>query len=328
MAAQSTVSMRDRFERWLDTRQRGAAVATAAQSAHHTVLVDAGWDGQPHRLVVRLGSRGPSETRYQYLTLQRLGTQLMRPSVPSALWCEDDAGPLGAPFFVMSRVDGLTTAKYETPYTFGSFITDATPAERARMQRAMLEQLARVHASAPSDFGFLDCRRPGESVLQAHVRRTTEGYEAESSRGLRAPVIERAFTWLREHWPAESAPVLCWGDARVDNAIYRDYTTVALTGWGHATLGPRELDLGAMIFHHRFADDLARAAGRPGLPDFLRPADVAATYAGIAGYRPADLGFYIAYAALAHAIDVMRTPLRATAFQALTEALEHDPTGE
>ena len=54
----------------------------------------------------------------------------------------------------------------------------------------------------------------------------------------------------------------------------------------------------------------------------------AATYAGIAGYRPADLGFYIAYAALAHAIDVMRTPLRATAFQALTEALEHDPTGE
>src|SRR5581483_4990688 len=224
--------------------------------------------------------------------------------------------------------EGLTTAKYATPYTFASFITDANTAERASMQRAVLEQLARVHASVPSDFAFLDRRRRGETALQAHVRRAAERYEAQSSRGLRAPVIERAFTWLREHWPVESGPVLCWGDARIDNVIYRDYNTVALTGWKRATLGPRELDLGAMVFHHRFADDLARSAARPGLPDFLRPADVVAIYADVAGHLPSDLGFYVACAALVHAIETMRTPLRAKAFESLAEALEHDPTGE
>src|SRR5262249_19986322 len=208
---------------------------------------------------------------------------------------------------------------------FASWITEATAAERERMQTATLEQLARVHAAAPADFAFLDRRRPGESALSAHVRQTAGRYESVGSRGLRAPLIERAFAWLREHWPSEPTPVLCWGDARIDNAIYRDFGSVALTGWQHATLGPRELDLGTMILNHRFADDLAHAAGKAGLPDFLRPADVAATYADITGYYPADLDFYIAYAAVAHAIDTLRSPLRTSAFKMLEEATTGEP---
>jgi aminoglycoside phosphotransferase (APT) family kinase protein len=317
-------SLREVFEGWLAVRQTGAAVATAARSADHTVLVDAGWGGEAHRLGVRLASAGPVETRCHFLTLQRLSTQLMRPAVPSVLWCEDDPEPLGAPFFVMTRLEGLTTAKYETPYTFASWITESTDAERECMQRAVLEQLAKVHAAVPSDFAFLDRRRPGESALSAHVRQTAERYRAVSSHGLQAPLIDRGFAWLREHWPAESAPVLCWGDAQIDNAIYRDFSSVALTGWQHATLGPRELDLGALVLRHRFVDDLAHAVARPGLPDFLRPADVAATYADITGYWPADLDFYIAYAALMNAIGALRTPLRTNAFKTLEEVM----TGE
>jgi aminoglycoside phosphotransferase (APT) family kinase protein len=313
--------LRPVFERWLASRQAGAAVAAARVIANDTVLVDAGWDGETHRLVVRLTSTGPLESRCHYMTLQRLGSQLMRPAVPSVLWCEDDPGPLGAPFFVMTRLDGLTTAKYETPYTFGSWITEASTADRRRMQRATLEQLARVHAAAPVDFAFLDRRRPGESALSARVRQTAELYETVASRGLRAPLIERAFVWLREHWPAEPVPVLCWGDARIDKAVYRDFGSVALLGWQHATLGPRELDLGALILRHRFVDSLAHAEGRPGLPDFLRPEDVASTYADITGYRPVDLGFYITHAATVLAIETLRSPLRTNAFKTLDQAM-------
>jgi aminoglycoside phosphotransferase (APT) family kinase protein len=319
------------FERWLAHRQAGAAVASARVTAHNTVLVDAGWDGQPRRLVVHLASASDwspqLQARWQFLTLQRLGTQLMRPAVPSVLWCEDDPGPLGVPFFVMTRLDGLSTAKYETPYTFGSWIADATVIERAQMQRAILEQLARVHAAVPSDFAFLDRRRRGESALSAYVRRIADRYQAVSGRGLQAPLIERGLQWLRERWPVEPAPVLCWGDARIDNAIFRDFGSATLTSWRHATLGPRELDLGAMVFHHQFADDLARAAGGRGLPDFLRPTDVAVTYTDITGYPPAHLDFYIVCAALAHALDTLRSPLRTNAFKTLTDLLD-DPTGE
>ncbi len=59
-----------------------------------------------------------------------------------------------------------------------------------------------------------------------------------------------------------------------------------------ATLGPREMDLAWMIFIHRFFEDLATMAGLPGLPDFLRRDDVAATYRDLTGHEARDLEFY------------------------------------
>ncbi len=337
MAAQSTeqarpsASQRDPeglradFERWLSARQAGAAVATAEMPSSNgmsseTLLIDAGWDGEAHRLVVRIAPQPHAkpvfpryDMRYQFLTLRRLGSQVIRPMVPRVLWCEDDARPMGAPFFVMSRVDGQIPPDV-LPYTFGSWVSEASTADRKRMQLATLEQLARVHAAAPADFGFLDRRRPGETALAAHVRHTAEYYAWIRDDGVSVPLIERGLAWLREHWPAESEPVVSWGDARIGNIVYRDFSPVALLDWEMATLGPRELDLGWMIFFHRFFEDLAHSAGLPGVPDFLRRDDVAATYADVTGYRPSHLDFYTTYAALQHAVIMVRIHLRAVAF--------------
>jgi len=317
--------LRDDFERWLSARQAGAAVAAAEVPSWNgmsseTVLIDAGWDGESHRLVVRIAPQSHAEPvfprydmRYQFLTLRRLGSQVIRPVVPQVLWCEDDPRPLGAPFFVMSRVDGQIPPDV-MPYTFGSWVSEADPADRKRMQRATLEQLARVHGAAPADFGFLDRRRRGETALGAHVRHTAEYYAWIRGDGVRVPLIERGLAWLREHWPDESNPVVSWGDARIGNIVYRNFSPVALLDWEMATLGPRELDLGWMIFFHRFFEDLAHRAGLPGLPDFLRRDDVAAAYADITGYRASHLDFYTAYAALQHAVIMVRIHLRAVAF--------------
>jgi aminoglycoside phosphotransferase (APT) family kinase protein len=233
--------------------------------------------------------------------------------VPAVLWCEHDPAAMGAPFFVMHHVDGDIPPDV-MPYNFGSWLTEAGAADRARLQRDTVAQLARVHAAAPADFAFLDRRRSGETALAAHVRHTREYYEWTRSSGPAVPLIERGFAWLRENWPAESDPVLSWGDARIGNIIYRDFTPVALLDWEMASLGPRELDIGWMIFLQRFFEDLAAAAGLPGLPDFLRRDDVVETYADITGYRPSDLDFYTAYAALQHAVIMVRIQLRAIAF--------------
>lgn len=340
--ARSAASQRDPeglradFESWLSNRQAGAAVAEAEiQSsggmASETILIDAGWDGQAHRLVVRIAPQPHAtpvfprsdigqEMRYQFLTLRRLGSQVIRPAVPRVLWCEDDPHPMGAPFFVMSRIEGQSPAGGwgrpfdAVPYNVDSWVIRASPADRQRMQRATLEQLARVHSAAPSDFAFLDRRRPGESALGAHVRRIADYYASIRRGGVAVPLIERGLAWLREHWPEESEPVVSWGDARIDNIVYRDFSPVALLDWEMAGLGPRELDLGWMIFFHRLFEDLAHSAGLPGLPDFLRRDDVAAGYADITGYRPAHLEFYTAYAALRHAVIMVRNRLRAVAF--------------
>jgi aminoglycoside phosphotransferase (APT) family kinase protein len=317
--------LRTDFERWLRARQPGAGVAEAAVPASNgmsseTIVVHAGWDGEPQRLVVRIAPQphaSPVFPHYdmygQFLTLQRLRTQLHRPAVPRVLWCEPDPVPMGAPFFVMRHVEGAIPPDV-MPYNFGSWLTDASVADRRRLQRGTVEQLARVHGAAAADFAFLDRRRRGESALAAHVRHTREYYEWTRAAGPGVPLIERGFAWLRDHWPAESDPVLCWGDARIGNIIYRDFTPVALLDWEMAALGPPELDLGWMIFMHRFFEDLARQAGVSGLPDLLRRADVVDDYADTAGYRASDLDFYTAYAAVQHAVIMVRIHLRAVAF--------------
>lgn len=315
-------TMRLQFERWLAARQAGAAVADAVTAARgrpgRNLLIDAGWGGEPRQLAVRLAqTTGVEDVRYQFLTLQRLRTQLHRPAVPGVLWWESSDEPLGAPFFVMNRVEGRTPDEDVLPYTVGSWITDAPTAARVQMQRATVEQVARVHASTPAEFSFLDRRRPSETPLAAHVRQTLQHYRAAQQP---VPLIERGFEWLRRHWPDESPPVLCWGDARIGNVVYRDFTPVALLDWERATLAPRELDLGSLIFVHRHLDERARAAGFPGLPDMLRPADVAAAYTAATGYRPVHLDFYVTYAAIQHAVLAVGKHLLTDPSRAPTDA--------
>jgi len=81
-----------------------------------------------------------------------------------------------------------------------------------------------------------------------------------------------------------------------------------------ASLGPREMDLGWFVFLHVFFEDLAHQFNLPGLPDFLRPADVTATYEQASGHRVRDLQFYECYAALRHATIMTRTHARRVHF--------------
>lgn len=61
-----------------------------------------------------------------------------------------------------------------------------------------------------------------------------------------------------------------------------------------------------MIFLHCFFDEIARGAGFSGMPDFMQPADVAATYREKGGHAPRSLEFYQVYAALRHGIVMCR----------------------
>jgi aminoglycoside phosphotransferase (APT) family kinase protein len=89
---------------------------------------------------------------------------------------------------------------------------------------------------------------------------------------------------------------------------------VAVLDWEMAALGPRELDLGWMIFLHRFFDDLAQGMGMPGMPQLLARERAAATYAELSGHAPRDLDWYTLYAALRHGIIMTRIALRAIRF--------------
>jgi hypothetical protein len=157
---------------WLDGRLPGAripALETPATSgfSNETLMFDADWtdpgDGRGHRgtYVARV-----APVRYQIFPEPRFEEQyrLMRIldertdiPVPPIHWYEPSPGPLGAPFFVMGRVEGRVPTDMP-PYHMDGWVTEVPPEERAAMWWSALEILARVHKLDPValDLRFLD----------------------------------------------------------------------------------------------------------------------------------------------------------------------------
>jgi aminoglycoside phosphotransferase (APT) family kinase protein len=247
----------------------------------------------------------------------RLVHELSTAPVPEPLWSEPDPSVLGAPFFVMGRVDGDIPPDV-LPYTFGgNWLFDATPEEQRRLQDSTIEAIAALQEidDAPRRFAFLERTDAGASYLRRHVAHTAAWYEMVAADGGRSPLIERGFRWLDDHWPAdESQPVLSWGDSRIGNVIYRDFTPAALLDWEMAGLGPRELDVAWLVFAHEVFEELATSLGLPGMPDFLRADDVCGHYATRTGHEARDLDFYRRYAGLQWGIVFLRTGRRQAHF--------------
>lgn len=290
-----------------------------------TVLFDAAWGVPPNRwsrpLTAKLAPRDagvavfPSHRMDRQFEAMRLVWEQTRVPVPAPLWLETDPGPLGAPFLVMQRASGSLPPDL-MPYNFGSWLTEATPAQRATLQSSTVEVLVKVHGvddpSGRGGFGRTARHPTPESALVDHVAGQRAYHRWVAARGPDAPIIGRCFDWLDRNWPRDvGETVLCWGDARIGNIMYDNFTPAAVLGWDLTSLGPRELDLGWFIYLHRFFEDLAARAGLPGLPDFLRRDDVCADYHAMSGYQPRDMEFFTLYAALRYAIMLLRVQQRA-----------------
>ncbi|MCX4646769.1 MULTISPECIES: phosphotransferase family protein [unclassified Streptomyces] len=321
---------------WLAVRLPGAkavnvSVPESNGMSSETLLFDIEYPEPPvHACALRLAADPSAYTIFpdydmprQYRTM-RLAAERTGLPVPRVLWLEEDPGPLGAPFFVMERVEGRVPPDV-MPYTYeGNWLHSATDAERARLQDATVGLIARLHDGVPaSEAEFLAAPGRG-SALCRHVE-AQRAYYAWVVDGLpTSPLIESAFDRLAELWPAdEGEPVLNWGDARIGNIIYDGFEPAAVLDWEMAALAPREVDLGWTVYLHRFFQDLTESFGQAGLPGFLRRADIERRYAQLTGHTPRDMDFHTLYAALRHAIVMLRVAYRQVYFKEV--AVPDDP---
>ncbi|MBF6226724.1 phosphotransferase family protein [Nocardia abscessus] len=345
---QLTVSERDLdalagdLARWLDTKVSADELPRVSELSRPqsggmsstSILFDAEWSAggrtEHGSFVARMAPEAGSfpvfetydlATQYQVMAGVAAATDV---PLPGLCWLETDAKQLGTPFFVMRRIDGRVPTD-NPPYVFVGWLFDASPAERLRLTHNTVEVIAKIHGIPAPAALFPMLSGPGES-LRRHVAAQRSWYRwALADDGFEIPLIERSFAWLDEHWPADPGPdVLSWGDARPGNVIYRDFDPVAVLDWEMAALGPRELDLGWMIFIHRFFQDLATRFGQPGLPDFLRRDDVVTKYEALTGHSVRDLDFYLVYAALRHAIVMARVKRRMIHFGEDTDTPDRD----
>ncbi|MGH3266478.1 MAG: phosphotransferase family protein, partial [Trebonia sp.] len=87
-----------------------------------------------------------------------------------------DPEVLGAPFYVMSKVEG-------TPYRTADELAVAGPARTRVIAERLIATLARLHAVVPAEVGLADFGRP-DGFLARQVRRWKKQLDASRSRPL------------------------------------------------------------------------------------------------------------------------------------------------
>jgi aminoglycoside phosphotransferase (APT) family kinase protein len=311
------------LSRWLRTRiEKGAdpliwTVQAPASNgfSNETILCRATWDDgsgegpTDRRLVVRVAPTRhllflDAEFSTQYRVMEAMTRGMTGVPLPGLGWYEEDPSWLGVPFFTMDHVEGLVPPD-NLPYTMEGWVLEASPEEQARLWWTGLEAMARVHTADWRALGLdwladPERGRPGLEQQLAYYREFLDW----TARGRPQPVVEAAWEWLVANQPAEDGPVvLCWGDSRIGNVIWRDFEPAAVLDWEMATLGQPELDLGWWLYFDRqFSEGLS--VPRPsGFPSHEETVD---RYAELMGRPMQDLEYYQVFSGFRFAVILCR----------------------
>lgn len=319
--------LRAGLERWLRGRREGAEICDLRRPdgngmSSETLLFDATWDGALHHLVARVAPAAEDLPVFRSYDLaaqfrvMRLVAERSDTPVPRCLWLEEDEGVIGASFFVMERVDGRVP-RDNLPYTFEGWVLDATESERIALQDDTVWSIAGIHGVDLSDVdtSFLGHDPDGPSALRQEVERWRD-YHRWLGLDEPLPVIEGAFAWMEDNWPADDGgtPVLSWGDSRIGNVIYDGFRPAAVLDWEMACIAPRGADIGWMAYLHEFFQDVAVQLGLPGLPGFMRMEDLVETYEARTGIRIDGWDFWRVHAAVRYGLIMARIRQRQVAF--------------
>jgi aminoglycoside phosphotransferase (APT) family kinase protein len=214
--------------------------------------------------------------------------------VPRTYALCQDAEVIGAPFYLMERVEG-------TAYRWASQLEPLGPERARKISSDLIDILAALHAVEPASVGLADFGRP-EGFLARQVSRWKKQLDASYCRDL--PAAAELHAALAASVPEQSPDGIVHGDYRLDNVLTAtDDRLVAVLDWEMATLGDPLTDLALMSIYQRFAEvmggSIADASSAPG---FLSVDEVIARYDDASHRDLSHFGFYLGLAAFKLAV--------------------------
>lgn len=206
--------------------------------------------------------------------------------VPTMYAMCDDADVLGAPFYVMSEIDGV-------PYRAKSELAALGPQRTRAISERLVDTLVDLHRVDPADVGLADAGRP-EGFLGRQVQRWRKQFDAAHTREI--PAMEKLYMMLADRVPADTAPGIVHGDYRLDNVLVTPHDEMgAVVDWELSTIGDSLTDLALMLIYGRLAEITPGAVtDATAAPGYLSEREIVERYAAGSDRNLDDLGFYIA----------------------------------
>ena len=212
--------------------------------------------------------------------------------VPEPLvYCEDKV-VIGAPFYVMERVEGVIL-RDKLPQG-----VNMTPADMQKLSEATIDNLVDLHAIDVINTDLIHMGKP-----EGYVKRQIEGwikryYNAETESIEHMDQIAR---WMPDNLPAEIAPAFIHNDYKYDNLILNpdDFSDIiAVLDWEMATVGDPLMDLATTLGYWAEESDHPALTGfsLTSQPGNLNREEVLQRYAAKSGRDVANFKFYYVYA--------------------------------
>jgi aminoglycoside phosphotransferase (APT) family kinase protein len=171
--------------------------------------------------------------------------------VPDVLAVGEDPTTIGAPFYVMERIQGEVIVA-SVPEALD------TPAERRAVGEQLIDALVEIHAVDWRAAGLEGFGKP-TGYLERQLRRFLGLWELNKTREI--PAVESVGRWLGEHVPAstsEDSATIVHGDFRLGNTIFAAAAPAhleAVLDWEMATIGDPLADLGYLSMMWSDPDD-------------------------------------------------------------------------
>ncbi|HUB74183.1 MAG TPA: phosphotransferase family protein [Solirubrobacteraceae bacterium] len=217
--------------------------------------------------------------------------------VPRVLAVCDDERVIGAPFYVMERIDGEVIVA-SVPAELDNV------AERRRIGEQLIDALVEIHAVDWSAIGLQGFGKP-TGYLERQLRRFGGLWELNKTREI--PAVERVGAWLSEHLPESNPPApatIVHGDYRLGNTMFScsaPAELLAVLDWEMATIGDPLADIGylCMMWAERgdpseglraHLGNVTRAEGFPTRAELIE------RYERLSGRSVGDVRWYVALA--------------------------------
>jgi aminoglycoside phosphotransferase (APT) family kinase protein len=230
------------------------------------------------------------DMKREYTVIRALGGTGV--PVPVALGLCTDEAVNGAPFYVMSFVEGHIIRDDRAAGQLDQ-------ASRARAGESLIETLAGLHAVDVDAVGLGDfARRDGYIARQ--LKRWHGQFTQSTLDGVPGPaVVDRVHELLAARIPEQQGGVIVHGDYRLDNTVLDDHGDVqAILDWEICTLGDPLADLGLLLVYWAEPGDGDAAllgVAPTTLPGFLRRQQLLDRYAELTGRDVSGIAYYRAF---------------------------------
>jgi aminoglycoside phosphotransferase (APT) family kinase protein len=313
---------RHKLESWIssnrgrDVRIEELSIPEATGMSNVTLLFDITWDedGQQRSepLVARLqpAIERPVFPDYdlslQYEVMDAVGRCSDIP-VPELCGLETDNSLLGVQFYLMKRAEGRIPTDMP-PYNMDGWMMHETSLEkRQHLWRTSVDTMARFHQLDYQEMGFGKLLVPGKTPLQQQLI-YWENYLNWALEGAGHAIGQRALDWLQANQPNEEPTVLCWGDARLGNIIFKPSLDgiAAVLDWEMAVLGNPVQDL---AWFNYLDATFAEGLGMPRLDGLPTYEQTIAQWEQASGFSARDYDYYQIFAGMRFGLIMSRIML-------------------